>query len=435
MMQNGFRSLLGRVVLVVTMCSVVAGCRTSPTLTPGPSPTIRPTSSPRPVAAPTAFVIYLPLIERGEPISTPTPVPATPTPEKSPSGPTPLPPPVPKPDYGIQLHLFAGEMAEPLDWAQGLGVGWVKQQVTWHTIEHGPDDFEWWTLDRAVKACEGYGFKLLLSVVHAPDWTRTSELETGPPADYAEFGRFMGQLATRYQGRVAAYELWNEPNLAREWRGDTLDPARFVALVAEGARAVRAADPDALIISGAPAVTGIDDGVVAIDDRAFLRGMYEAGVASWVDAIGVHPYGFANPPDESWTDPAHLASSHNDHPSFFFQDTLEDYHAIMLAYGDTEHQLWVTEFGWASTQRMGEMDTTGWEYGREVNEAQQADYIVEAYRMGEERPWVGPMFLWNLNLATIWGPRDPVSAYSLLRPDRSYRPAYIALRLAKPLGR
>ena len=46
---------------------------------------------------------------------------------------------------------------------------------------------------------------------------------------------------------------------------------------------------------------------------------------------------------------------------------------------------------------------------------------------------VGPMFLWNLNLATIWGSGDPVSAYSLLRPDSSYRPAYIALRLAEPL--
>ena len=43
------------------------------------------------------------------------------------------------------------------------------------------------------------------------------------------------------------------------------------------------------------------------------------------------------------------------------------------------------------------------------------------------------MFLWNLNLATIWGPGDATSAYSLLRPDRSYRPAYIALRLAEPL--
>lgn len=401
-----------------------------------PSPITGPTSSP----SSTPYTVYLPAVDSDEasPIPTPTTCPTLPVSEQPPSSPTPLPPPVPKPGYGVQVHLFAGDMEETLRWAQGLGVGWVKQQVEWHTIEHGPDNFEWEPLDRAVEACNGFGFKLLLGVTHAPDWTRVSELESGPPADYAEFGRFMGQLATRYRGRVAGYELWNEPNLAREWRGEPLDPARFVALVAEGASGVRAADPDGLVISGAPAVTGINDGVEAIDDRVFLRGMYEAGIAQWVDGIGAHPYGFANPPDESWQDPAHVSSSHNNHPSFFFHDTLEDYHAIMLAYGDAGRQeppqLWVTEFGWPSTEEMGPMDTTGWEYARQVSEAQQADYIVRAFRVGDERSWVGPMFLWNLNLATIWGPGDPVSAYSLLRPDSSYRPAYVTLRLAEPSG-
>jgi hypothetical protein len=427
-MQTSFRNTLGWMALGAALSAALAGCLG------GPSPTTGSTPSPDPTRTP--HIAYLPAVINGEtsPVPSSTPVPSPVASEQPPSGPTPLPPPVPKPGYGVQVHLFAGDMGETLRWAQGLGVGWVKQQVTWHTIEHGPDNFEWEPLDRAVEACAGFGFKLLLSVVHAPDWTRVSELETGPPADYAEFGRFMGQLATRYRGRVAAYELWNEPNLAREWRGDTLDPARFVALVAEGATAVRAADPDVLVISGAPAVTGINDGVEAIDDRVFLRGMYEAGVAQWVDGIGAHPYGFANPPDESWQDSAHVASSHNDHPSFFFRDTLEDYHAIMTAYGDTGRQIWVTEFGWPSTERMGRMDATGWEYGRQVSEAQQADYVVRAFRMGEERPWVGPMFLWNLNLAAIWGPKDPVSAYSLLRPDESYRPAYVGLRLAEPLG-
>lgn len=421
-MQTFSRNSLRWVTLVALLSIALVGCLGRPYLTPTPSPPSPP--------SPTRHAIYMPAVG-GSTIPTPT-SPPPPTKPPSPTGPTPLPPPVPKPGYGVQVHLFAGDMAETLRWAQGLGVGWVKQQVEWHTIEHGPNNFDWVLLDRAVEACNGFGFKLLLSVTHAPDWTRTSELESGPPANYAEFGRFMEQLATRYRGRVVAYELWNEPNLAREWRGDTLDPARFVALVAEGARGVRAADPDALVISGAPAVTGINDGVEAIDDRVFLRGMYEAGITQWVDGIGAHPYGFANPPDESWQDPTHIASSHNNHPSFFFRDTLEDYHTLMLTYGDTGHQIWVTEFGWPSTDRMGHMDTTGWEYEREVSEAQQADYVVRAFRMGDERPWVGPMFLWNLNLAAIWGSENPVSAYSLLRPDGVYRPAYIALRLTEP---
>ncbi|MEA3341633.1 MAG: cellulase family glycosylhydrolase, partial [Chloroflexota bacterium] len=245
-----------RQILFVLLSIALFGCLGTPSPTPAPT------------LSPTAHTVYLPGVGDGEtsPIPTATPPPASPTVEQSPSGPTPLPPPVPKPGYGVQVHLLAGDMAETLRWARGLGVGWVKQQVEWHTIEHGKDDFDWALLDGAVEACDGFGFRLLLGVTHAPDWTRSSELESGPPADYAEFGRFMEQLATRYRGRVAAYELWNEPNLTREWRGDTLDAARFVALVAEGARGVRAGDPEALVISGAPAVTGINDGVEAIDD-------------------------------------------------------------------------------------------------------------------------------------------------------------------------
>lgn len=422
------KALWNTTALVLTAAIWLSGCRLQSTPTKSPH-----APSPTPVPTATPYTIYMPGIEAGEasPLDTPSPL-TTPTP---PPSPTPLPPPVPKPDYGVQIHLFIeGDLVQPLEWARGLGVGWVKQQVMWHTVEHGPDNFDWRQLDRIVEGCHGFGFKLLLGVIHAPDWTRAVELETGPPIDYAEFGRFMEQMAARYRGRVAAYELWNEPNLAREWRGDTLDPARFVALVQEGAGGVRRGDPEALVISGAPAVTGINDGETAIDDRVFLRGMYESGVSQWVDGIGAHPYGYANPPDERWQDASHTAPSHNEHPSFFFLDTLEDYRAIMLEYGDEETQIWVTEFGWPTVDNLPGLDVTGLAYARHVSEAQQAEYIVRAFRLGDERAWVGPMFLWNLNLAPIWGTSEAFSAYSVLRSDGDYRPAYIDLRLAEPGG-
>ncbi|HEC35331.1 MAG TPA: hypothetical protein ENI39_02215 [Anaerolineae bacterium] len=385
--------------------------------------------SPTPTFPPDTCTLYLPGIAGG---ATTAPSPTSLSPVPSPSAPTPLPPPVFKPGAGVQVHLFASDPSQTLRWAQGLGVEWVKQQVDWNLIEHGPGDFEWEPLDRAVNLCDGFGFRLLVSVVNAPEYLRSEPTGFGPPADYAEFRRFMRQMAERYRGRVDAYELWNEANLAREWQGDTLDPARFAALVVEGAQGVRAGDPGALVLSGAPGVTGINDGVTAIDDRAFLRGMLAAGLAQWVDGIGVHPYGFANPPEASARDPQQTAPSHNDHPSFFFRDTLEDYRAIMLEYGAGSLPLWVTEFGWPSVEGMGDMDTTGWEYARHISEQQQADYIVRAFKIGLATPWVGPMCLWNLNVSVIYGNTRPESAYSLLRPDGSFRPAYIALRLAAP---
>ena len=375
-----------------------------------------------PTAAPTTDPFFSPLPTPFSPLPSPTPPPS----------PTPLPPAVFKPGWGVQVHLFGVDVEQVLSWAQGTGVEWIKQQVEWTNIEHAPGEYNWYELDRIVNRSNAYGLRLMLSVNHAPAWTRTEPVEYGPPHDPAEFGAFMGVLAARYSGRVAAYELWNEPNLRREWHGEPLDPALFVALIREGSRAVRAVDPVARIIGGAPAVTGINDGETAVDDRVYLRGMVAAGVGEWVDGIGVHPYGFANPPGESWDDPTHRAPSHNEHPSFFFRDTLDHYRDILVEGGLVSLPLWVTEFGWPSIDGLGSVDTTGWEYARNVTEAQQAEYVVRGFQMARSLELTGPVILWNLNIAPIWGAQRPESAYSLLRPDASYRPAYIAVRIAEP---
>jgi hypothetical protein len=173
---------------------------------------------------------------------------------------------------------------------------------------------------------------------------------------------------------------------------------------------------------GAPAVTGIDDKINAIDDRVFLREMIAAGVGEAVGAIGVHPYGAANPPDERAADDVHLRSSYNSHPSFFFLDTLEDYHAI-LREANIEKPLWVTEFGWPSIENFGEVDTSGWDYARDVTESDQAAYLLRALQLRRERPWVGPLIIWNLNMAPLFGAERSESAL-WLRPDGSKRPAY-----------
>lgn len=391
-----------------------------------------------PLATPT-LAVFLPLIAEGgpsSPLATPTrptsPL-RTPSPAPRPT-PTPLPPPVPKPSFGVQIDPNTDDLPRVLRWAQGLGFGWIKAQVQWAIVEQAPGEYRWEELDRLVGLSNDFGFDLLLGVVDAPGWLRAETGYNGPPQDPADFGRFMQVLATRYAGRVAAYELWNEPNLAREWHGASLDPAGYVALLAAGSQGVRQADPQARVISAGPGVTGIDDGVRAIDDRRFLREMLDAGAAQWVDGIGVHPYGYGNPPGERAADATHEAPGWNDHPSFFFLDTLEDYHAILQAAG-VDLALWPTEFGWPSVGGIRSENLPPdfpYPYAAWITEEEQATYLVEAARLMRQRPWVGPFFVWNLNTAVTWGADRPESLFSLLRPDTAYRPAYIALRLHHP---
>jgi hypothetical protein len=45
----------------------------------------------------------------------------------------------------------------------------------------------------------------------------------------------------------------------------------------------------------------------------------------------------------------------------------------------------------------------------------------------EYQPWLGAMFVWNLNFATAFSPSDEKSPFGVIRPDGIPRPAYDAL--------
>ncbi len=365
----------------------------------------------------------------------PTP-PVTPTPTATPTPrPTATPfysaPPLNPQTVGIQVHIHREDIPAIIAHLQALGVGWVKTQVSWKVYQPEParyDAFHFAELDELVTLAHAAGLQILLGVSKAPEWSRPTTEMDGPPADYQLFQTFMAHLASRYQGRVTAYELWNEPNLQREWNGVPLSAANLVALTAAGAAGVRQGDPAAQIISAAPAPTGINDGITAVDDRQYFRQMLQAGIAGVVDGLGVHPYGWANPPDSSAANPDTAVPTHNDHPSFFFADTLRDYRTILAEFG-SDQPLWVTEFGWATFENVAPAPPAGGEFMAYVTEEQQAIYTVRAIEMVQE--WqVAPLILWNLNFGPLLGEAYLETGYSILRPDGTPRPAYLLLQAA-----
>ena len=364
----------------------------------------------------------------------PTPVPPTPTPAFPIYEGTPLDP----QKMGVQIHLREEDQEELFAHLQDLGLGWVKVQISWKLYEPYAGEYHeerFAELDQFVDTAVSHDINVILSVSKAPEWSRpTTELD-GPPNDFALYHQFMAYLANRYRGKVDAYELWNEPNLQREWNGFPLSGADFVQLLQQGATGVRAHDAEVTLVAGAPAVTGIDDRVNAIADRTFLREMLAAGVNDFVDAIGVHPYGFANPPDSNVTNPDPSTPSHNNHPTFFFADTLADYRQILTASG-SDLPLWATEFGWGSFD--GFLDDAGNSIGamssvaymNDVTEWQQAEYTARAFEMAQSDNKVGPLILWNLNFGPLLGTEFSETGYSLLRPDGSRRPLFMTLKTA-----
>jgi hypothetical protein len=174
------------------------------------------------------------------------------------------------------------------------------------------------------------------------------------------------------------------------------------------------------------APTGVDN-AEAKNDRTYFREMYAAGLANHTDVIGIHPYGWANPP---WTRCCGQSDvpSHNNDPSFFFLNTVEDYRNIQIENGDSGRQMWATEFGWGSVDGLGLPVPDEQPFFAYLDQAKQAQYILEAFRIGQQWDFMGPMFLWNLNMSNLDGSVDPNQAgYSILSDNMWPRPAHKAL--------
>ncbi len=295
-----------------------------------------------------------------------------------------------------------------------IGYDWAKSYVNWETVEPEPGQYRWTDPDNIVTAFEGYGIRILMRVHGTPAWARPEgTFLSYPPNHVADFGRFMGALAARYRGRVAAYEIWNEPNLHYEWGYLEPDPQQFTALLKAAFQAVKAVDPNALVITGGLATTG-DGSSTAMGDLAFLQGIYDAGARGYFDALGSHPYAFGHDPD--FQDPWGLSLAR-----------VVQQREVMIANEDAETPIWITEAGWVlhTNWNLVEHETIA------VDQAQQAAYLTRTYRkVRAEWPWVEALFLFNLDFSSVpWYPAaEPMRWYAILNPDRTPRPAYTDLK-------
>src|SRR5438874_7371105 len=134
---------------------------------------------------------------------------------------------------GVNVWIYEHDPAPVVGWVNDLGVKWVVHQLSWYWMEHERGVYNWNMLDRAVNALNQAGVKVILNPVQAPQWAWGPEGKLGYPNDPADFARFMTQVAQRYKGKVVGYQIWNEPDLARE-SGAYVVAARYAAILEAG---------------------------------------------------------------------------------------------------------------------------------------------------------------------------------------------------------
>jgi len=338
------------------------------------------------------------------------------------------------PDFSVHVFLWgAGDTTvRDLGLVKEMGFGWVKQRFEWRYIEpHVKGKYDWGEPDRIVEAIDKSELKLIARIDNQPQWTRTDDSwpTPGPPEKLSDWGDFLGAMAERYKRRIQAYEIWNEPNLAREWGNQPPNPREYVELLKVAYKAIKKADPEAVVITAGLSPT-TTSGKVAMPDLDFAKAMYAAGARDYFDMLGVHAAGFKAPPELSPDEIAKDRRYNNGEGAagriYGFRHA-EDLRQVMVANGDSAKRVAVLEFGWTSDPRPD--SPYHW---HAVSEEEKADYLVRAYEFAKKswQPWIGSMTA--IYIADPAWTKDAEQYYwAITLPDGTVRPAYQSLAAMK----
>lgn len=295
------------------------------------------------------------------------------------------------------------EIDASLDRMQALGVRNVRVLIPWYDVEPDEGVYKWDNIDRVVAAADKRGMGVLATVTHSPYWAvRPGDTPvTSPPADPAVFGDFAGLVAQRFAGRIAAYEVWNEPNGAIAFT-PTPDAARYTVLLQDAYAKIKAADPSVTVIGGILGAVPTRPGE-SIDSPSFLQQMYDAGAHGYFDAIGFHPYQFTTP----YSQGLDLTGSP--------LNEVNAMRALMVAKGDGGKLIWATEYGLATIAPIKPADQA-------VTEEHQAAYIKDFVAAWSAQSFAGPMFIYTMqDKPQYTGSLE--DSFGLYRADGTPKPA------------
>lgn len=238
----------------------------------------------------------------------------------------------------------------------------------------------------SVKFCDGDCF---------PDWARQMDREVDHTyccsTDYVcrilkedtitvqAFKNVVGAMVTRYKDRITQWDYGIEPNC----RG--YNPFRYTSWLKSFYGAVKAADPQAVVIGGHLSGANID----------YLSAMYANGAQPYFDYLALDPYG----------------------EPFDFSG-LDRVRNLMVSRGDDNKKIWIGEWGISSGN----------------DETRQANLIDQGLNYLASKPWIGAAFYHNYE-CELWAdscsPGSPgYLGFSLLRSDETTKPAYDVFKRA-----
>jgi polysaccharide biosynthesis protein PslG len=292
--------------------------------------------------------------------------------------------------------------------AHQLNATIVRAEVRWSALEPqraGQIDARALAfLDRLVADAAQAGIRPILTVDSTPCWASsapasllrrcqaamTTAANSWPPADPAAYAAIVGYLAQRYGSRLAAIEIWNEPDQSNQlYFAGPKKVERYATLLRAAYPAVKQAAPGLPVLGGS----------LVGSNGQFLRALYAAGIKGYYDGLAVHFYNLV------------LAS-------------VRAIHEVQVANGDSK-PLWLDEFGWSScfpARRIQQEQAC-------VTARTQARNVSDSVRAIAQAPYVAAQLIYDLQSSRG-------EDFGVLSTSGAHKPAFgsLARALAAPFG-
>ncbi|HXB15339.1 MAG TPA: glycosyl hydrolase [Solirubrobacteraceae bacterium] len=308
---------------------------------------------------------------------------------------------------GIGRGAGLAEADRSIEQAAKLHARVVRADFSWAALQPTGPTFDPSTLayaDRLVEDASRAGIKVVATVEGTPCWAssaparlkkgcspgRSEGASSWPPRDPANYAAVLSALVARYGTKLAAIEVWNEPDQANEdyFAGPEKAP-NYARLLRAAYPAVKAANPAVAVLGGS----------LVGSNGAFLRALYAAGIKGYYDGLSVHFY--------------HLTLA-----------SLRSIREVQLANSDST-PLWLDEFGWTSCwpHRKIEQEQAC------VTRPTQALNLRNTIREMARTPYVAAAMVYKLQ-------DSPAEDFGALTASGGRKPAFAALSEAfdRPFG-
>ncbi len=283
-----------------------------------------------------------------------------------------------------------------VDQMRSARMTWAKQQIRWNRGDPAS------IAQGAIDAAHANGFKVLLSIVGSKD-----QFGGNAAQYYQDFANFLGGVAALGPDAI---EVWNEPNIDREWPNGQVNGTNYTSMLAAAYGAIKRVNSNVIVISAAPSPTGFFGGQCqagGCDDNIFITQMRNAGAANFMDCVGVHYNEGILPPTATSGDPRGNSS----HYTRYFP-------SMVSLYGNTfpTKPLCFTELGYLTPEGYGALPG-GFAWAADTSVQEQAQWLADAVRLSRQGGRVRMFIVWNVDFRAYG--EDPQGGFAIVRPDGS----------------